>query len=90
MLWLATFHKSRECARIKKEGRRARKDERNGIEKQLDGPIPKVPETIRKLSWGSQNMASIAGNGERDHRERKRDRKLLASTHKSSLSVKGC
>src|SRR5712664_2543673 len=42
--------------------------------KQLDGPFPGVPETFRLLDRGSQNVAGIARNGPRDHREWQSDR----------------
>src|SRR5690348_16807928 len=44
------------------------------MEKQLDGPIPRVPEAIRGPDRGPQDVANVAGNSERDHRKRKCDR----------------
>jgi hypothetical protein len=45
------------------------------MEKQLDGPLPRVPEAIRQLDWRSQNVENVALDGERDHREWECDRR---------------
>lgn len=36
--------------------------------KQLDGPVPTVSEAFRLLDRGSQNVAGVVRDGQRDHR----------------------